>query len=152
MLLSATTNAAHPQPKISSLAPPVSVVQAWIAHEAVYLALMGRFTKLIEFIAPSLWNFIKCTNGEFFGWEADSTKVIKLFTACTGAFGPSPKEAWMKKDPTWCIVDEKNAVGMTTRSQGRVLWTEEGSLRNTADLSRKSTSTWCGNTLASLAS
>merc|ERR1712196_613529 len=41
--------------------------QAWVAHESVYLATMGSFTNLIEKGAPSLWNFIKCTNAEFFG-------------------------------------------------------------------------------------
>lgn len=38
-------------------------------------ALMGHFTKLIDYMAPSLWNFIKCINGEFFGWEADSKQL-----------------------------------------------------------------------------
>ena len=32
-----------------------SLVQAWVAHEAVYLALMGHFTKLIDYMAP--WVF-----------------------------------------------------------------------------------------------
>merc|ERR1712187_464958 len=112
--------------------PSAPVVQAWIAHEAVYLALMGSFTRLIEFMAPSLWNFIKCVNGEYFGWEADSAKIIKLFTACTGDFGPRPKEAWMRNDPTWCIGDEKNVIGIVTKSQWRVLLSDEGAAQVSA--------------------
>jgi len=108
--------------------PSFEDVQAWVAHESVYLALMGQFTKLIGYIAPSLWNFIKCTNGDFFGWEADATKIIKLFTPCTGPFGPEPNEEWQRQDPTWCITDEKNVMGMVTRSQGRLLWSPENAL------------------------
>ncbi|CAK8988038.1 unnamed protein product [Durusdinium trenchii] len=100
------------------------LVQAWVAHEAVYLALMGHFTKLIDYMAPSLWNFIKCINGEFFGWEADSKKIRKLFTACTGPVGPVPRELLKQQDPTWRIVDERNAIGLQVRSQGRLLWRE----------------------------
>eukprot|EP00928_Gymnodinium_smaydae_P084183 TRINITY_DN67435_c0_g1_i1.p1 TRINITY_DN67435_c0_g1~~TRINITY_DN67435_c0_g1_i1.p1 ORF type:complete len:706 (-),score=129.88 TRINITY_DN67435_c0_g1_i1:87-2204(-) len=100
-----------------------SELQAWFAHEAVYLALMGHFTKLIGFMAPSLWNFIKCFNGELFGWEADAVKMIKLFKPCTGPFGPAPTEQWQRNDPTWQIVDQ-SFLGVTTRSQGRVLWSE----------------------------
>ena len=33
-----------------------SLVQAWVAHEAVYLALMGHFTKLIDYMAPWVEN------------------------------------------------------------------------------------------------
>ncbi|CAK9038447.1 unnamed protein product [Durusdinium trenchii] len=102
-----------------------SLVQAWVAHEAVYLALMGHFTKLIDYMAPSLWNLIKCMNGEFFGWEADASKIRKLFTACTGPFGPVPRELWQQRDPTWRITDERNAVGMVVRTQGRLLWSKD---------------------------
>ncbi|CAK9038521.1 unnamed protein product [Durusdinium trenchii] len=102
-----------------------SLVQAWVAHEAVYLALMGHFTKLIDYMAPSLWNLIKCMNGEFFGWEADASKIRKLFTACTGPFGPVPRELWQQRDPTWRITDERNAVCMVVRTQGRLLWSKD---------------------------
>ena len=33
-----------------------SLVQAWVAHEAVYLALMGHFTKLIDYMAS--WHIL----------------------------------------------------------------------------------------------
>lgn len=107
-----------------------SLVQAWVAHEAVYLALMGHFTKLIDYMAPSLWNLIKCMNGEFFGWEADAGKIRKLFTACSGPVGPVPREVWQQRDPTWRITDERNAVGMVVRTQGRLLWSKDAA--NTA--------------------
>ena len=100
-----------------------TIVQAWVAHEAVYLALMGHFTKLIGYMAPSLWNFIQCINGEFFGWEADAKQIRKLFTACSGPVGPIPQKEWQQLDPTWRIVDERNSLGIVTRTQGRLLWT-----------------------------
>merc|ERR1740117_145625 len=34
----------------TSASPSASVVQAWVAHEAVYLSLMGHFTRLIGFV------------------------------------------------------------------------------------------------------
>eukprot|EP00931_Biecheleriopsis_adriatica_P087810 TRINITY_DN62226_c0_g1_i1.p1 TRINITY_DN62226_c0_g1~~TRINITY_DN62226_c0_g1_i1.p1 ORF type:complete len:674 (+),score=119.24 TRINITY_DN62226_c0_g1_i1:80-2101(+) len=111
-----------------------SELQAWMAHEMVYLALMSYFAKMMEFVAPSLWNFLLCINGEFFGWEADSTKIRKLFTPCKGPVGPQPKESWQKLDPTWCIVDEKNMVGMVTKTQGRILWSQASGRPATADL------------------
>jgi hypothetical protein len=111
---------------------------AWVAHESVYLALLSHFTKLIGFIAPSLWNFIKCTNGEFFGWEADANKIVKLFTPCTGPVGPAPKEAWQRRDPTWCIVDTKNKLGMVTESQGRLLWRADSASTTTVSGSGES--------------
>jgi hypothetical protein len=115
----------HPCAAISAGASKVEDIQACVAHETVYLALMGQWTKMIGYMAPSLWNFIKCTNADFFGWEADSVKVVKLFTPCTGLWGPEPKENWQKTDPTWRIVDETNVMKMTTRTQGRLLWTQE---------------------------
>ncbi|CAK0826804.1 unnamed protein product [Prorocentrum cordatum] len=101
---------------------------AMIAHEAVYVALMGQFTRLMDFMAPSLWNFLKCVNGDFFGWEADASKVRKLFTPCSGRVGPEPKEQWQKDDPTWQIVDERNAIGIVVRTQGRLLWRERSAV------------------------
>ena len=75
-------------------------------------------------MAPSLWNFVKCINGEFFGWEADASKVRKLFSPCSGPVGPVPWEQWKQLDPTWRIVDERNALGMVVRTQGRLLWSK----------------------------
>ena len=116
-----------------------SLVQAWVAHEAVYLALMGHFTKLIDYMAPSLWNLIKCMNGEFFGWEADASKIRKLFTACTGPVGAIPREAWKRMDPTWRIVDERNAIGIVVRTQGRLLWSKDRNRHSTAPAMRSQT-------------
>lgn len=36
-----------PQPGFKQRPASDALVQAWVAHEAVYLALMGHFTKLI---------------------------------------------------------------------------------------------------------
>eukprot|EP00928_Gymnodinium_smaydae_P026593 TRINITY_DN20830_c0_g1_i1.p1 TRINITY_DN20830_c0_g1~~TRINITY_DN20830_c0_g1_i1.p1 ORF type:complete len:679 (-),score=66.88 TRINITY_DN20830_c0_g1_i1:96-2039(-) len=124
-----------------------SDLQAWVAHEAVYLALMGQFTRLIGFMAPSLWNFIKCVNGEFFGWEADAEKMTKLFTPCTGPVGPPPALPWQQNDPTWRIVDEK-VLGITTRTQGRVLWSE--SLAASASEDAKGEAAYAGSTFSTL--
>lgn len=112
-------------------------LQAWGAHEAMYIATMGEFTRLIDFMAPSLWNFVKCANHEFFGWEADASKVVKLFTACTGPVGPVPSVDWQREDPTWRITDERNRLGFVTQTQGRVLWNEVGASSSTAAASRK---------------
>lgn len=68
-----------------------------------------------DYMAPSLWNFVKCINGEFFGWEADASKVRKLFSPCSGPVGPVPWEQWKQLDPTWRIVDERNALGWAPR-------------------------------------
>lgn len=43
-----------------------SLVQAWVAHEAVYLALMGHFTKLIDYMAPWVENERLFWNGGVF--------------------------------------------------------------------------------------
>ena len=50
--------------------------------------------------------------------KADASKIRKLFTACTGPVGAIPREAWKRMDPTWRIVDERNAIGIVVRTQG----------------------------------
>ena len=50
--------------------------------------------------------------------KADASKIRKLFTACTGPVGAVPREAWKRMDPTWRIVDERNAIGIVVRTQG----------------------------------
>lgn len=110
-------------PRGDAAPPTPEVTWAWMAHESVFLVCLGAFGKLIGFIAPSLWNFVKCCNADFFGWECDATKIIKLFTPATGPVGPEPKEAWQRDDPTWRITDETR-LGVVTRAQGRILWTE----------------------------
>lgn len=60
------------------------------------------------------------TEARLFGFR----KIRKLFTACTGPVGPVPRELLKQQDPTWRIVDERNAIGLQVRSQGRLLWRE----------------------------
>ena len=116
--------------------------------------------------APSLWNLIKCMNGEFFGWGGEAENFtervgwggpgwwwVKKRCDFKGfAYGPRvavffvvelllpgrrtparsanslqpaldqwelfPREAWKRMDPTWRIVDERNAIGIVVRTQG----------------------------------
>lgn len=127
--------------------PPTEAVQAQVAHEAAFLELQPSFRRLLAFAAPSLLSFLECTNGEYLGWKADAAKIVKLFSACSGPVGPMPAEEWQRCDPTWRIVDEKNALGMATRTQGRVLWSEE---RGGGDTAALVAAPAVGNRLASL--
>merc|ERR1712014_188371 len=61
-----------------------------------------------------------CTNGEFFGWEANAKTILKLLTPCTGQWGGEPSELWQKNDPTWRITDRWK--GLSKETQGRMLW------------------------------
>eukprot|EP00438_Fugacium_kawagutii_P030606 Skav228343 [mRNA] locus=scaffold1898:169630:178000:- [translate_table: standard] len=65
------------------------------------------------------WATVRSGSGDLcFEGGADSSKIRKLFTACTGPVGPVPRELWQQRDPTWRITDERNAVGMVVRTQG----------------------------------
>ena len=77
---------------------------------------------MVRFFGAVFVCFFLCCR--FFGcwivvtWKADASKIRKLFTACTGPVGAIPREAWKRMDPTWRIVDERNAIGIVVRTQG----------------------------------